>query len=86
VTRSAGEERRRGMRIHGRAVADQFGGRRDAVAATALTVLRRALVEGAPVSRERLASEASVNLDCPRAEAMAQLDAVAQALGVSSLS
>jgi hypothetical protein len=59
--------------------------RRDAVAATALTVVRRALVEGVPVTREVLASEASVNLEVAPAEAMRELDDVAQGLGVSAL-
>ena len=36
--------------------------RHDAVTATALTVLRRALIEGVPVTREVLEREASVNL------------------------
>jgi len=51
--------------------------RRDAVAATALTVVRRALVEGVPVTREVLASEASVNLSASREDAMRELDDVA---------
>ena len=59
--------------------------RRDAVAATALTVVRRALVEGVPVTRDVLASEASVNLDASREDAMREIDVVAQTLGVSSL-
>jgi hypothetical protein len=59
---------------------------RDAVAAAALTVVRRAFVEGVPVSREGLAREASVTLGRSPAEAMDQLDSVAQRLGVSSLS
>jgi hypothetical protein len=70
-------------RVGGTALRDE---RRDAVAASALTVVRRALVEGVPVSRERLAREASVNLGCSRDRAMEQLDTVAQELGVSSLS
>ncbi len=59
--------------------------RRDAVAATALTVVRRALVEGVPVTRDVLATEASVNLSASPEDAMHELDAVAQTLGVSSL-
>ena len=60
--------------------------REDAVTATALTVVRRALVEGVPVTREVLAREASVNLGASPTDAMRQVDAVAQRLGVSSLS
>ena len=38
---------------------------RDAVATAALVVIRRALVEGVPVTRARLAQEASVALAAP---------------------
>jgi hypothetical protein len=57
----------------------------DAVTATALTVIRRALVEGVPVTREVLQREASVILGASQTEAMQQVDRVAQRLGVSSL-
>jgi hypothetical protein len=60
--------------------------RDDAVTATALTVLRRAMVEGQPVTREALEREACVNLDASPEDAMRELDIVAQRLGVSSLS
>ena len=60
--------------------------RRDMVAAIALTMVRRALVEGVPVTRAGLTSEACVNLDASPDEAMKQVDAVAQRVGVSSLS
>jgi len=59
--------------------------RHDAVTATALTVVRRALIEGVPVTREVVEREASVNLGASPREAMQQLDLVAQRLGVSSL-
>ena len=59
--------------------------RNDAVTATALTVVRRALIEGVPVTREVVEREASVNLDASPTDAMQQLDMVAQRLGVSSL-
>jgi hypothetical protein len=59
--------------------------RQDAVAATALTVVRRALIEGVPVTREVVEREASVNLGASPRDAMRQLDLVAQRLGVSSL-
>ena len=58
---------------------------RDAVAAAALTLIRRVLVEGARLTREALEREASVHLAAPRADAMRTLDAVAQRLGVSAL-
>ena len=59
--------------------------RNDAVTATALTVVRRALIEGVPVTREILEREASVNLEASPKDAMQQVDMVAQRLGVSSL-
>jgi hypothetical protein len=59
--------------------------RHDAVTATALTVVRRALIEGVPVTREVLEREASVNLGASPEDAMQQVDMVAQRLGVSSL-
>jgi hypothetical protein len=59
--------------------------RQDAVTATALTVVRRALIEGVPVTREVLEREASVNLGASPTDAMQQVDMVAQRLGVSSL-
>jgi hypothetical protein len=62
-----------------------FDGRRDAVAAAALTVIRRALVDGVRVTRQALEREASFHLAAPRADAMRELDAVAQRLGVSAL-
>ena len=58
---------------------------RDAVAAAALTVIRRALVEGARPTREALEREASVHLAAPHADAIRTLDAVAQRLGISAL-
>jgi hypothetical protein len=59
--------------------------RRDAVAAAALTTVRRALVEGVPVTRELLEREACISLGASRDDAMRELDEVAQHLGVSSL-
>ena len=58
---------------------------RDAVATAALGVIRRALVEGVPVTREGLADEASVALGMSAADALREVDAVAARLGVSSL-
>lgn len=57
----------------------------DAVATAALTLVRRAVVEGVPVTREALRREACVTLGAPTMQAMADVDAVAQRLGVSSL-
>jgi hypothetical protein len=62
-----------------------FDSRRDAVAAAALTLIRRALVQGTRVTRQAVEREASFHLAAPRAEAMRELDAVAQRLGVSAL-
>jgi hypothetical protein len=65
-----------------RATAD---GDLEAVAAAALTVIRRVLMEGARLTRATLEHEASVHLRVPRADAARELDAVAQRLGVSGL-
>lgn len=59
--------------------------RRDAVVAAALTTIRRALVEGQPVTRSHLAHEASVALGEPPGDALKEVDSEAQRLGVSSL-
>jgi hypothetical protein len=58
---------------------------RDAVATAALVLIRRALVEGVPVTRARLAREASVALGAPPEAALAEVDIVAARLGVSGL-
>ena len=60
--------------------------RRDAVAAAALTLIRRALVEGARVTHEALEREMRIHLALPRIEARRELEAVAQRLGVAALS
>jgi len=60
--------------------------RGDAVTAAVLSVVRRALVEGVPVTREGLAQEASFALGGSREDALRDVDDVAQRLGVSSLS
>ena len=57
----------------------------DAVATAALATIRRALVEGQPVTRNRLAEEASVALGAPPDEALQTVDAEAERLGLSSL-
>jgi hypothetical protein len=59
--------------------------RHDAVTAAALALIRRALVEGVPVTRAALAEEAAVTLGAPPQVALAEVDEVAQQLGVSSL-
>lgn len=55
------------------------------VAAIALIVLRRALVEGAAVTCEAITHEAAVTFGTGPSEAASRLDAEAQRLGVSSL-
>jgi hypothetical protein len=60
--------------------------RGDAVATAALALVRRALVEGVPVTREGLAQEASFALGGRPEQALRHVDDVAQRLGVSSLS
>jgi hypothetical protein len=60
--------------------------RGDAVTTAALSVVRRALVEGVPVTREGLAQEASFALGGSTQDALRHVDAVAQRVGVSSLS
>jgi hypothetical protein len=60
--------------------------RGDAVATAALAVVRRALVEGVPVTREGWAQEVSFALGGSTEDALRQVDDVAQRLGVSSLS
>jgi hypothetical protein len=59
--------------------------RRDAVATAALIVIRRALVEGVPVTWERLVAEASIALGASAEHASDEVHAVAQGLGVSPL-
>jgi hypothetical protein len=59
--------------------------RDDAVTTAALAVIRRALVEGVPVTRTRLAEEAAVTLGASPQAALVEVDDVAQRLGVSSL-
>jgi Flp pilus assembly protein CpaB len=60
--------------------------RDDAVTRAALTVVRRALVEGVPVTRESFAREASFALGATGEQALCEVDAAAQRLGISSLS
>jgi hypothetical protein len=59
--------------------------RGDAVAAAALAIVRRALVEGVPVTREGLEQEASFALGGRPEDALRHVDDVAQRLGISSL-
>jgi len=62
-------------------------GREEAAGAavTALGVVRRALVEGVPVTRESLGQEASFIFDAPLPDALRELDVTAQRLGIASL-
>ena len=62
-----------------------FEARRDAVAVAALATIRRAIVEGQPVTRSHLTHEVSVALGMEPGDALKELDAEAQRLGVSSL-
>ncbi len=57
----------------------------DQVAVVALSFARRVLVEGAPATRDTLAREASFHWNLPAREALLELDALAEELGVSSL-
>jgi hypothetical protein len=59
--------------------------RQDAVMAAALAVIRRALIEGVPVTRDGLAEEAAVTLDASPEAALVEIDAAAQRVGISSL-
>jgi hypothetical protein len=59
--------------------------RRDAVVAAALAVIRRALIEGCTITRDRLAEEASVALGEPPQQALRVIDAEAERVGISSL-
>jgi hypothetical protein len=54
-------------------------------ATVALAVLRRALVEGTPVTREAITHEASIVYATGPAEAACKLDSQAEGLGISSL-
>jgi hypothetical protein len=60
--------------------------RDDAVTTAALAVVRRALVEGVPVTREGFAEEACFALGGSPEDALRRVDAAAQRLGISSLS
>jgi hypothetical protein len=57
----------------------------DAITAAALAVIRRALVEGVPVTRDGLAEEAAITLGASPETALAEVDVVAQRVGISSL-
>jgi hypothetical protein len=54
-------------------------------AVAALGVVRRALIEGVPVTRETLGKEASFVLGTSPLDAMRELDDTAQRLGLASL-
>jgi hypothetical protein len=74
----------RGVRIDS-AAPSNLDRRHDAVTAAALAVVRRALIEGVPVTRKGLADEASFTLGTSPDEALRHVDAIAQRFGVSSL-
>jgi hypothetical protein len=73
------------MHVASSTVSATLDARRDAVTAAALVLIRRAFTEGVPVTRSRLADEASVTLGASPEEALQAVDAEAQRLGVSSL-
>lgn len=58
----------------------------NAVTTAALAVVRRALVEGVPITREGLAQEATFAHGGHPEDALRHVDDVAQRLGISSLS
>ena len=60
--------------------------RDDAVATAALASVRRALVDGVPVTQEGFAREAAFALGGSTDDALREVDAVAQRLGILSLS
>lgn len=59
--------------------------RSEQATAAAFGVLRRAILDGTPVTRRALADEATYTLGLPEPEALRELDAVAQRLGIASL-
>jgi hypothetical protein len=59
--------------------------RDDAVTTAALATVRRALVDGVPVTPEGFAREATFALGGSTDDALREVDAVAQRLGISSL-
>jgi hypothetical protein len=60
--------------------------RLEAVMGAALTLLRQCILEGLTPTREELASELAYVLGTTRDAAMAELDEVAQMVGVSGIS
>jgi hypothetical protein len=69
----------------GLALQDVARERSELATAAAFGVLRRAIVEGTPVTREVLAEEAAYTLDMAPPDALHELDVVAQRLGIASL-
>jgi hypothetical protein len=59
--------------------------RSEQATAAAFAALRRAILEGTPVTRQTLADEATFALGIPEDEALKELDVVAQRLGVAAL-
>ena len=60
--------------------------RLEAVMGATLTLLRQCILEGRTPTREELASELSYVVGTTREAAMAELDEVAQMVGVSGIS
>jgi hypothetical protein len=59
--------------------------RSEQATAAAFCVLRRAILDGTPVTRRALADEATYTLGLPEPEALRELDVVAQRLGIAAL-
>jgi hypothetical protein len=80
-------ERKRTMRPATEARRDAADARERSEKATAAAfgVLRRAIVEGTPVTRRTLAEEATFTMGIPEDEALKELDVVAQRLGIAAL-
>ena len=72
-------------RVDGRVSEDAARERSEKATAAAFGVVRRAIVEGVPVTRRGLAEEATYTLGMPAADALRELDVVAQRLGIASL-
>jgi hypothetical protein len=81
LSRSPGARQRNARR----GVARDELGEAQRAATVALAVLRRALVEGTPVTREAITHEACIVYATGPAEATFKLDAQAEGLGISSL-
>lgn len=71
--------------LDGAVLDDAARERSELATAAAFGVLRRAIVEGTPVTREVLTEEAAYTLNMAAPDALRELDMVAQRLGVAAL-